>query len=191
MKRYTVISTISFPVLFLFTSLSSSTPSFVSSPFFNFIINKTILSISPMARGKRKPRSKRGTKRQNTSESTEEPRAKRNVPTAPEKDTTSRRHKRIYEAKGIPAEQVTIAKRTIHCSMDTVLKKLPTGANKEAAKRIEYRSKGAGYLMLDFYTFMNHAIDGSIDAEDPFPEDAEFPLPHDLHLHEDLCDIAE
>jgi len=141
-----------------------------------------------MARGKRKARSQRGTKRQDTSEATEEPRAKRNVPTAPEKDTTNRRHKRIYEARGIPAEQVTIAKRTITGSIDALLKKLPTGAKKEAVKRIEYRSKGAGYLLPAFSTFMNHAIDVSIDAEDPLAEDAEFPLPHDLHLHEDLCD---
>jgi len=70
----------------------------------------------------------------------------------------------------------------------TPLKKLPRGAKKEAVKRMEYRSKGAGYLMPCFSTFINHAIDVSIGAEDPVPEDAEFPFPHDLHLQEDLCD---
>jgi len=141
-----------------------------------------------MGRGKRKPRSQRGTKRKGDGDSTEEPSTKRIVPTAPEKDTTGRRHKRIYEAKGVPAEQVVIARRTVTSSMDAILKKLPRGGKKEAAKHIEYRSKGAGYLMPNFSTFMNHAINVSIDAEDPIPEDPGSPLPHDQFLHEDLCD---
>jgi len=147
--------------------------------------------------GQRKKRNRRGkrlSKRKAGADGggEESPTKKKRVPKGRERDTTTQRHHRIREAKGVDAKDVAIDVRTVTASMDKLIKKTSPMLEKKVAERIEKRSVGAGYLMPIHAQFMNHVLGVSIPADQPVPDYSntlpEHQLPHDGKLLEEMTE---
>jgi len=119
------------------------------------------------------------------------PSKRRRIPGEAKKDTTKQRHYRKREAKRIMADEVAIRVRTVTASMDKLMVKMPTLLRTATVDILTNQSKGKGYLMPIFSTFMNHAINISIEGDNAVPDNGNLPanaqLPHDSQLIEDLC----